>query len=448
MVKVKVLSRNPDHYQRETKNDIFKVPVRNGGKEDPLRHAVEYTRALNAAKLERVFAKPFIGSFDGHNEGVSVLAKHPLRLGYLFSGARDGQVKIWRLSNRKCLSTTQAHAGPVNGISVDGVSGELFATIGQDAQLKHWNLAENIVQDLGEPAHSVPLSYVPHSISHLYDSTDFVVSGEGISYWKLHRDTPVRTYDLGPNTVHSVRSSPVEATIVAGCASDRSVFLLDTRQKYPVHRIVMSLRPNNICWNPIEAYNFVAASDDYNLYGFDMRNMSAASNVYGDHTAAVMDVDFAPTGKEFVSGSIDRSVRIFRTNGTRSREIYTAPRMQEVFSVSWSQDNKFVMSGSNEMNIRLWKVNASEKMGSLRPREKQAFEYNDKLKKQYSHHPGVGRILRHRQIPKAIKHAADEHRVIQNKQKRKEKNLRANRKKDIPFTPFKEKVVVKEGITD
>lgn len=44
---------------------------------DPFRSQVEYTRALNATKLERVFAKPFVASLDGHVDGVQVLAKHP-----------------------------------------------------------------------------------------------------------------------------------------------------------------------------------------------------------------------------------------------------------------------------------------------------------------------------------------------------------------------------------
>jgi WD repeat and SOF domain-containing protein 1 len=69
-LKIKVISRNPDHYQRETKHDIYKVPQKNGGNEDPLRHTVENTRAMDAAKLERVLAKPFIACFDGHNKGV------------------------------------------------------------------------------------------------------------------------------------------------------------------------------------------------------------------------------------------------------------------------------------------------------------------------------------------------------------------------------------------
>lgn len=37
--------------------------------------------------------------------------------------------------------------------------------------------------------------------------------------------------------------------------------------------------------------------------------------------------------------------------------------MQHVISIKWSSDNKYILSGSDEMNIRLWKANAAEKLG-------------------------------------------------------------------------------------
>jgi len=67
----------------------------------PLEVPREYTRALNTTKLERVFAKPFIGSLDGHKDGVHCLSKHTSQLNILLSGSCDGEIKIWNLSNKK-----------------------------------------------------------------------------------------------------------------------------------------------------------------------------------------------------------------------------------------------------------------------------------------------------------------------------------------------------------
>ena len=54
--------------------------------------------------------------------------------------------------------------------------------------------------------------------------------------------------------------------------------------------------------------------------------------------------------------------------------------MQHVMAIKWSLDNKYIISGSDEMNIRLWKAQASEKLGLLKPREKDQQDYNEKLK--------------------------------------------------------------------
>lgn len=49
------------------------------------------------------------------------------------------------------------------------------------------------------------------------------------------------------------------------------------------------------------------------------------------------------------------------------REVYHTKRMQHVICVKWSSDNKYILSGSDEMNIRLWKANAAEKLGVVSP---------------------------------------------------------------------------------
>ena len=65
-----------------------------------------------------------------------------------------------------------------------------------------------------------------------------------------------------------------------------------------------------------------------------------------------MDVDYSPTGKEFVAGAFDQSLRIFNAKEGRSREVYHTKRMQRIFCVKWSADAKFIFSGSDETNIR------------------------------------------------------------------------------------------------
>ena len=141
--------------------------------------------------------------------------------------------------------------------------------------------------------------------------------------------------------MHCVRFNPVETSLLGAAASDRSIILYDARETRPMRKVILDMRTNAISWNPMEAFVFLAANEDYNVYSFDVRLVLHAVldlkfpksfetyqfyfiyfnyhfnspralkrplNVHMDHISAVTDVDYAPTGREFVTGSYDKTV--------------------------------------------------------------------------------------------------------------------------------------------
>jgi WD repeat and SOF domain-containing protein 1 len=50
-----------------------------------------------------------------------------------------------------------------------------------------------------------------------------------------------------------------------------------------------------------------------------MRYLDKPFTVHMDHVSAVLDVDYSPTGKEFVSASFDKTIRIFPKDSGHSR---------------------------------------------------------------------------------------------------------------------------------
>lgn len=58
----------------------------------PFSRARERTRALNAAKMDRMFAKPFVDALEGHIDAVEVLAKQGSSISTVASGSWDGGV--------------------------------------------------------------------------------------------------------------------------------------------------------------------------------------------------------------------------------------------------------------------------------------------------------------------------------------------------------------------
>ena len=59
--------------------------------------------------------------------------------------------------------------------------------------------------------------------------------------------------------------------------------------------------------------------------------------------------------------------------------------MQRCFQAKWTQDSKYLLTGSDDGNVRLWRANASSREGIKSTRQRQALEYNEALSKRYEH---------------------------------------------------------------
>ena len=256
-----------------------------------------------------------------------------------------------------------------------------------------------------------------------------------VSVYDLARpsNTPVQSlkWPTSVDTVTNVAFNQVETSILASTATDRSIILYDLRTSSPLSKTTLTLASNAISWNPMEAFNFAVANEDHNVYIFDMRKIDRALNMLKGHVAAVMDVQFSPTGEELVTASYDRTIRLWNRNQGHSRDVYHTKRMQRVFSCRFTQDSNYVLSGSDDGNIRLWRTNASQRQGVKSARQREKLEYDAALVERYKHMPEINRIKRHRRLPKPVKKAAE----IKNEEiraiKRRVENERKHSKKGL-----------------
>lgn len=128
----------------------------------PFCKARERTRALNAAKIERIFAKPFVTALEGHLEAVETMSRRPESLTAVASGSWDGGMCVsWTqlgyLYLDTMFSTTglivhdiarRTHSMNVSDAHKGKISGVCFAdehrllSCGVDRNVKLWDTRE------------------------------------------------------------------------------------------------------------------------------------------------------------------------------------------------------------------------------------------------------------------------------------------------------------------
>ena len=159
-----------------------------------------------------------------------------------------------------------------------------------------------------------------------------------------------------------------------------------------------------------------------------MRKLDHALCVHKDHVSAVLSVDYSPTGRQFVSGGYDKTLRIWSAREPKSEQVYHTKRMQRLFSVCWTMDAAYVLSGSDYTNVRIWRAVANERGVPQNSREQLSREYSDKLIERHQYMPEVKRIKKHTHVPKAIMKAAEIKATVEGTHLKREKNRRAHSK--------------------
>ncbi|GMI38484.1 hypothetical protein TeGR_g9684 [Tetraparma gracilis] len=525
-MKIKALSRSVESSTRSSLLEHKVVSRSLDPKHKPFDKAREYTRAVAAAKLSRVFAKPFVAALEGHVDAVSCSAQARGHLCPLVTGGVDGEVRVWDLASHKSVwRAQQAHQGWVKG-AVVAQDGRHFYTAGMDKTVKQWALgvqqvggrrerraekeqrrkerreeratmadgddsssssssssdsdSDSSAAQGGLPAKASPKSTTTNaavtstlsmqhglstasaeptptnswlftstfkSMDHHWKDAQFATASDvSTDVWSPARSNPISSFQLwGDDSVNVVRYNPAESCLLAHCSSDRGIGLHDVRANSGLKKTVLSMRSNCLEWNPMEPMNFVVGNEDHNCYSFDMRKLDRPTMIHKGHVGAVLSVAWASTGREFVSGSYDRTVRIWNSRSGASRDTYYAKRMQRVFTVNFTADSKFVLSGSDDTNVRIWKARSNEKLGQTAVREERAMAYKNALVKKFQHMPQVKNIMKQRNLPKFIKKQGAMKQLQKEGSKRKEENIIKHSKAgSVERKGERDKVVVRQ----
>jgi DDB1- and CUL4-associated factor 13 len=284
-----------------------------------------------------------VGNLAGHSDGISVFSKSSKHVSNVVSGSWDGELRFWDLVSKQCLFSTFAHEKFVKGLCFDH-SGNFIYSCGNDNEINVYHVNKAIACGLNKKQVVPQVKLVSKSILQSLDASHanstFVTGGAVVQLWSQERSNPIQTWSWGVDTVSKVRFNPVETNLIACTAMDRGIYLYDVRGKTPLQKTVLLNKSSALCWNPQEPFNFTVGNEDGNAYSFDMRKLDQIKLIHQDHIGAMyprltsVDLDYAPTGKQFVTASFDKTIRVFNHDSGKSLHCIHTKRMQKYASLT------------------------------------------------------------------------------------------------------------------
>ena len=139
--------------------------------------------------------------------------------------------------------------------------------------------------------------------------------------------------------------------IAALVSSSEGLFASDRRLDALIEAIKAKRRLQNLRNTETQIENKVIDVLRQGVYEIDEYNRLSG------HKAAVMTVDISPDSQLIASGSVDKTIKLWRRDGT---EVATLKGHQAIVrSVKFSPDGELIASGGDDGTVKLWRKNGS-----------------------------------------------------------------------------------------
>ena len=351
---------------KKTKKEIFKN-----------KNQAERKFLINSNDRQSIrdsFINPFLKSFRFHQDSILNIITHPTIKNIVFTGSSDGEICSWALHKERCIFNLKAHERSVRSLSVN-YNGKFLLSCSDDNTLKLWKILENKKNPLKTIKTETSLNIIKFN-PHV---SCFLTGGNSITLWDFDRFVPIQQIFQKGVSVSSVKFNLLEHNIILSSASDRSIKLHDLRLHSPVKKIFLEMQTNDILWSKINPWDFIVANEDSNLYTFDIRKINQIKKVYKGHVMPVQCLDQNKKNGNIISGSLDRTIRIYSPKSDFKSDVFSSSRMARVLCVSFSSDSNLILSGSEDGNLRVWKTPIKEE--TLKYNSKKEFKTNNKKHK-------------------------------------------------------------------
>jgi WD40 repeat protein len=352
----------------------------------------------------------FTEPLDGHRHSVFSIAFSPdgqyLLSGGRFLGRADEVMKLWDMESRRCIRTFIGHSGSVKAVAFTR-DGQYAISGSDDTTLKVWEAkSARLVKTLqGHTDTITSLALSPDGAFLVSASED-----KTVRIWDLSTGRCVRTLDAHEDTVTSVILSP-DGSVLFSASRDGTVRMWSMhwstgpRVEYLVsvpvsssEAIEMRERIEHLLKESDEftrqgsyqaAYQMLRDAqhvpgyekssqilDHINHIGKMMHRVGLGDawlvRTFEGHTDAIDTVRFSPDGRYALSGSHDRSIRIWDLQTGTGFAMPQEHRLP-ISATAFSPDGRYLVSGNKTHDyrgnsgpsLRLWDLTRRQSIGSF-----------------------------------------------------------------------------------
>ena len=254
---------------------------------------------------------------------------------YVVSGSFDNTIRVWEAATGREV-THISHTGRIVSV-IFTPDGRYIVSAGSDGTARMWEAATG--KEIARMTHDslvVSVAYVPGS--------QLIVSGSA--------DGTVRVWEpsIGQEIAHLTHDDLIRAAAISpdgryivSVSNDRTARVWNPANGQEIARIPYGQRVISVAISPDSSYVALGTSSG-SIHVLEIATGKEISSMKQD--ANVWSVAFSPDGKHIISGSFDHTARVWESRtGT---EVARMTHGDVVYTVAFSPDGKYVMSGGCE----------------------------------------------------------------------------------------------------
>jgi WD40 repeat protein/tRNA A-37 threonylcarbamoyl transferase component Bud32 len=306
---------------------------------------------------------PLLLELIGHSEIVKSVAISPDGE-MIVSGSNDKTIKIWNLKTGLLINTLTEHFDMVYSIAISP-DGQTLVSGSYDKTIKIWNLKTGVLK-----------TTLTGHISLVY-SVAISSDGQTLVSGSNDKTIKIRNLETGKlkttltghsNWVNSVTISPDGQTLVSG-SNDKTIKIWNLQNDYNINNFTFfplfledklkttltghTDRVNSVAISP-DGQTLVSGSNDKTIKIWNLKTGALKTTLAG-HSNWVNSVAISPNGQILVSGSCDDTIKIWNLK-TGALKTTLAGHSQSVNSVAISPDGETIVSGSRDNTIKVWRM--------------------------------------------------------------------------------------------